>query len=778
MTTYTTHSLSPATIAQDQPAASGLSLAIFTRWMIELQNQPPWRAKADVWMDYVDGNQLNSDVLRRQALIGMPPAIEPLIGPQVDSVTGFEAKTRTDWRITSDSVGGDDVAEALNYKVNQAERQSGADKACSDAFRPQYCIGLGWVEVGRESDPFKFPYKCTAIHRNEIWWDMLDREPGLPKARYLIRRRWTDAEQAALKFKKCADLIRRAAGCWRNQYSLDLDGGTSTDLATSYQDERGWSIEEQEWRDIDAGRICLFEVWYRRWVEVVVLKLPDGRVVEYDPKKAMHVLAVASGRVLPMRHVVAKMYRSYWMGPHKLDDGPTPYLHQEFPYVQFIGKVEDRTGTPYGAVKGMVYLQDTVNSSNGKIRWGMSAVRTTYTKGAYTGTPEQLRQMVSRVDASIELDAAHMAKPGAVFKVERDFELNEQQYKMMEDARRGIERQGIPASFSGREGNATSGRQESTQIEQAVQALATTMDNFKFGRTKVGELLISMLVQDMAGKQEDVLIRGNQIRKDKTVKLNVPMVDEDTQTQYLTNDVERVKLKVALSDVPTTPSFRSQQLAAMSEAFKSMPEQYQIVALPHLLALMDVPDREQLLREVREAKEQLTPEMVQQRIDEAVKQALLNSDHGLRRQEMDLKYNPDKIAAEVAGLVAKTRDTNASAVEKAMRMFFASGQTAQMLAAVPQLAPLMDALAKACGYIPPTPEGVDPNVPVLPAPAPGITQGSVMDPRTGTEFTPGVAGDTTPLTPSGPALPASPEAGPNAGMTTPRPTDNFQGAMQ
>jgi hypothetical protein len=50
-----------------------------------------------------------------------------------------------------------------------------------------------------------------------------------------------------------------------------------------------------------------------------------------------------------------------------------------------------------------------------------------------------------------------------------------------------------------------------------------------------------------------------------------------------------VRLKVAMNDVPSTPSFRGQQLAAMSEAFKSMPQEFQVVALPHLLQLMDVP---------------------------------------------------------------------------------------------------------------------------------------------------------------------------------------------
>ena len=75
-------------------------------------------------------------------------------------------------------------------------------------------MGIGWVEVARESDPFKYDYRCNAVHRNEIWWDFLAKQPNMSDARYLIRRRWTDAHQAELKFPDKAELIKASSGRW------------------------------------------------------------------------------------------------------------------------------------------------------------------------------------------------------------------------------------------------------------------------------------------------------------------------------------------------------------------------------------------------------------------------------------------------------------------------------------------------------------------------------------------------------------------------------------
>ncbi len=150
-----------------------LSLREYQELYDEIELQPRWRAIADKEMDYADGNQLDSDLLRRQAELGIPPAVEDMIGPTMLSLQGYESTTRTDWRVTPNGdPGGQDVADALNFKLNQAERESKADRACSKAFRPQIACGIGWVEVARDPDPIRYPYRVSAVHRNEMHWDM------------------------------------------------------------------------------------------------------------------------------------------------------------------------------------------------------------------------------------------------------------------------------------------------------------------------------------------------------------------------------------------------------------------------------------------------------------------------------------------------------------------------------------------------------------------------------------------------------------------------------
>ena len=763
--------------ADDVSDADAMTQLEYSDIIEEIEQQPTWRGVADKEMDYADGNQLDSDLLRKQKELGIPPAVEDLIGPALLSIQGFEAKTRTDWRVTPNGEpDGQDVADALNFKLNQAERASKADRACSKAFRSQIGCGVGWVEVSRESDPFKYPYRCTTIHRNEMHWDMHAQEADLSDARWLRRQRWLSPERLKLVFPQHAELINRCrtggGGWWSYIDAATLDGGMSTGLQNAWNEARAWTMQEDRWYNPTTKELCVAELWYRRWVRVPVIKSPDGRVVEFDDNNLAHSVAVASGTVSVMQANVQRIRRGYWLGSHCLFDGPSPYTHRHFPYVPFFGFREDQTGVPYGYVRGMKYPQDALNSGNAKLRWGMSVTRVERTKGAVAMTDAQLRRQVARPDADVVLDAEHMAKQGARFEVKRDYTLTEQHYKMLQDNRATIERvSNITSGFMGKTGSATSGLQEQTQVEQSNQSLAHVMDNFRAARTQIGELLMAMIIEDIGHTKHAVVIEGDAITPDRTVVLNTPEVDADTGMAYLSNDLLRTRLKVALEDVPSTNSYRGMQLNAMSEAVKSMPAQYQSAVLPFLVSLMDVPFKRDVVEAIRGVDQQQSPEQIQQQIQQAVQDALTKANIDLKQRELEIKER--KAESDIKHIDAQSVLVGVQAAFSAMQ---GGAQVAQM----PMIAPIADKIMQSAGYQRPTPGGVDPNYPTAEQTAAMQMRSPYIQgegAQVGSEQLPITEEQRKNTHPNFPAKPSDGESG-MTGIETATPTDNLQGMDQ
>lgn len=720
----------------------------------EAYNQVPWRAQADKEADYADGNQLDSELLRRQQKLGIPPAKENIIGPAIAAVCGYEAKTRTDWRVTPDGdPDGQDVADALNYRLNQAERHSKADRALSEAFRPAISVGLGWVEVSRPSDPFEYQYRCRYVSRNEVWWDMKAQEPDLKDARWLVRRRWVDRDLGARTFPEHAELIMRMQSGWVADFAAEEhEGGKSTGLYAAADHERGWTVQEDAWYNDENKQVCISEVWYRRWVQVLVLKVrKTGRVVEFDQNNAMHVAAVQSGVGKLERATVSRIRRAYWMGPHQLHDSPSPYPFKHFPYVPVWCYREDTTGVPYGMVRDMLFPQDSLNSTIAKLRWGLGAARTERTKGAVDMPDDVFRRQIARPDADIVLNASHMNQPGARFEVKRDFQLNGQHFQLMQDSRAAIERVSpITPSLRGQQGTATSGLQEQTQLEQSTTTLAGPMDMFKEARQQVGEMLMALIIEDIGKEETTVVIEGDTINPARTVVLNKPEQDPATGIAYLSNDIHRTKLLVAMEDVPSSPGFRAQQLNAMTETTKSLPAEEQRVMVPFMVDLMDLPRKKQVVEALREARSQADPEAMR----EQVKKELM---YELKERELEIRDR--EVAARERLLQAQTVQTGVQASYSAM-------QGAVQVAQMPQIAPVADAIMQTAGYQRPNPGGHDPNFPtadqVPPMPAPIAPAGAA-------EGMPEVRENTSPAFPP---VPQQPEQGMD-GIETPQMGDNF-----
>lgn len=151
------------------------------------------------------------------------------------------------------------------------------------------------------------------------------------------------------------------------------------------------------------------------------------------------------------------------------------------------------------------------------------------------------------------------------------------------------------------------------------------------------------------------------------------------------------------------------------------------------------------------------------------------------QQALDAKHPPELLAAQVkhleaqaASLGIKDAVQTADAVKKGTEAQFSAMQTAEVIAAVPAVAPIADELMRAAGYRPPTPAGVDPNFPQPDMPAAGIGISDVTNRRTGMSFLPGTPAPlsgqpaSTTLEPAS-SMPASPGTGVRQGIETQRP---------
>ena len=640
----------------DSGNAAGMTIDRLDKFLYEIRLQPMWRREADIDAEYYDGNQLDHLTLDDMQRLGMAPLIRNLIRPTIDAALGMEAKTRSDWRVQADDDKDQDVAEALSVKLKESERESRADRACSDAYAQQLKTGIGWVEVSREMDPFRYPYRVESVDRREIFWDWRAKDPGLTDARYLVRRRWLDVDIIELMFPDQRDLVT-SIGWSKANWDTPLTDFPAV-LGRTWLYERDVTIPESDWRDSTRKRLCLYEVWYRVWQRGYVIRTPDGRTVEVDLNNPMHAEAIAGGVIDPIPAIYPKMRLSWWIGPHRIADIPTPYRHSNFPYIPFWGYREDLTKIPYGLVRSMRSPQDEINARLSKMMWILSAKRVT-TDPDQVDDIDELRREVARPDATVVLSARR--KRDGVFKVEQDFQLGHEQFEVLKDATEAIQKTGgIYQSMLGdKQAGVTSGIAINSLVEQGTTTLAEINDNYRYGRRMVGETLTELIREDLGSEPAVVSADEKFGTKKKKISLNQPNVVNGVQ--MLDNDVQRSMVKVALEDVPSTPAYRAQQLMMLTEMTKAMPPQIQQFVVPFILESSEMPHRREIADQVRKAlgidtggeDQTFTKDQVIQEIQKAIEQFKQQSGLDLKEREVAAKeYDSEtkRIAAEAGKL--------------------------------------------------------------------------------------------------------------------------------
>lgn len=586
----------------EQHEASGQAPSVeltplqYRRIAEDIRRQPSFRTDAMKAYAYYHGKQLTPEEAADLEAKGMGELIANMIRPSVNAVLGMEVKTRTDWRVQADTDDQQDMAEALSIKLKEVERETRADAACSAAYADQIIAGWGCVFVGRNADPFGYPYVADHVPRNEVHWDWQATKHDGSDMRYFVREKWYPVELLEQFFPEDAVMIRASASGWTAEW-MDLARNSITLMHAFDAEQRSGDWIDAEWRNTESGMALLREVWYRHYVRGLVVTLPDMRVVEFDRTNPVHLAGVANGMLRPRAAVYSKLRVSLWIGPHKLVDSDAHT--RDLPYKMFWGYREDDTKSPYGIVRDMIPMQDEINARRRKLLWLLSAKRILADSDAldkdYNDFSDLVRE-AARPDMVAILNPQR--RNANAITIENDLALSTQQYQVMKESQEMIQQvAGIYNAMMGRSDGVKANSALQTLVEQGTTGQADLSDNFRDGRMLVGQGLLDLILQDMAGVEVELMV-GEEGRR-RPVTLNKPMVDGLTRLQYRENDTSKFRAKVALADVPSTPAYRTQAMVMIAEVIKGLPPQLQAPLVPYFLESTDLPKRKEMADVVR-----------------------------------------------------------------------------------------------------------------------------------------------------------------------------------
>lgn len=675
---------------RDEASKDGFSLTALEALLSDCEAQPNWRWRADRAHAFYDiGKQLSP---QQEAKIRHDWGIEPrqtnLIHGVINGVLGQEAKARSDVRVEADEDELADLTDVFNVRIKEATRESCADMAVSNAYASSVKGGLGWVEVSRASDPLDYPYRIRDIHRNEIWYDWRAKDIGLNDARWQVRKRWEDMDEAIALMPQFKEILLGAVNGW-DIVNLPEDDDNMVSLRRAVWNERITTIQRDEWCDTRRRRLKFFETWYRVPAEVIVMQVSPTRRIMYDERNPLHHEAVARGRVKLSRAITRQIRMALFAGPHRLIDVGT--TRRRFPYIPFFAFRDDEDRSPYGLIEGMISPQEEYNERRQMVNWMLKARQVQVDSDALDtkyNKINDLRREVNRPDFMAVMNPTRKNLSGGL-KIGQDLQMQSEQFEMMQDSKALI--QEVPRVYGPQLGDAptgvTSGYAINSLVEQGVVAMGELNDNYRFARRMVHENLLDLIVEDHLDEEMRVLIGSGKQRR--VIVLNT----WDPQTGAPVNRVKDAPMRIGLSDVPASPAYRmqeQQQLATIIQGLQGNPAAMAVLA-PAYIEGSSLSNRQQYADDLRRATGVPTPGDRQGQ-EQADAKAQAEAQQQAQLQQAAVQTEMDAKNATTQLTMAKARLEDARAAQTAQ-------QTA--IAALPPAANedqlVQDALAEAAG---------------------------------------------------------------------------------
>jgi hypothetical protein len=660
--------------------------------IIEGEQDSGWRRERDKDEDFVHFRQRDSAALQMLEHRGIKvKPIDNFIGKACRDAVSILAENKKDARIIASPHLNPDLCDAISAKLEVAEDESFCDRQCLSVGYKQGGVGIAWLEVHRNSNILSNPYKISEAPRNELFRDESVPLPEYEDGQWMYQRKYVHWEMAAAlwpdKAKKIKDVFESGGSYdWQPP-----EGGQSTGLVSSLDDYEFWTTEEKRWLDRDSGFISI-GVAHTKSVRNGLVLVGKYSSIPFDRENEYHVDTIISGESKLVEAPITEMYRTFFAGPLKL--GSELVASGKFPYVPFYYFIDGRTGFPYGISRFMMSLQEEHNARSANDLWNLGSMRIRMTEDAVAMPIDEFRSGVSRPDFVCVLNRQEM-KDGGVYEEKREFELSEEQYKRAQDLRVAMnEASGTNDAKEGYQG--PSGNLD---FVAPGKSLSLLIANHEYSRMAVLERLLDFVLEDSL-EEEEVIIPERGMVNEKRVMINSPG-DDGT----IRNNVQEFRGKIRLEDIPSSPERTRSEMVSLSEIAKSIKhEGMQNIIAPYVVSYSGIPDKNALAREMKEASGTPSEEDIKQRIDEAVKGALLEAkiEQGDRKLGQDDRKLDLQEALDAADITKKEAEADLlvikGTVEKVEEIYSAM-QAAMAVWANKEIAPVGQQILNSAGFV-------------------------------------------------------------------------------
>lgn len=587
------------------------------------------------------------------------PVVNTLLGSQIINRFEIAAKGRT----KKDGEISEVMSEGIKFVMDQHEGEFLVSQAYRDAVIP----GFGCISPCIEEDPRKERVAMKYRDWKEIWWDPFSPPWWSPsKTRYVFWQRWVDLDDLQSLFpeksKDISDAYNEISGASSESgYSFMLDEAEMVE-------ERVRTLASSDWIDLNRKRVRPVEMWFPVNKRCLFALFPDGRCFEIrEDMNPLDAYQLISSAQQVMQAIVKKMRTITFFGEHLiLQHQATPYPHDMFPFVPFIGYL-DRYNQPYGVPRQIRGQCEEVSKRRSVALAMLQKRRVIAERGVVpNGNRDDLdilHDEANKIDGFMLVEDNKLDR----FKIEEMANLVAPQINMMQISEAEIrDIAGTNATMLVNDGNAESGVAKQVDILRGEMTTASLKDNLRRSMRLLGEQL-SCNIQGFWKYEKVLRVTDRLSGAERFVTVNQPVVGG------VRNNITQGKYDIVVSETPASDTVREKNMDLLYASIEKSPAEAVPVLLTTAFEMSDLPNKERLVEKLKTIlgvdvdDESLDPQQAKQQALEIMKahkerESMLQQmeDEALRSELLEKRLKNEELAAKIAQIKAKTVNVDAN----------------------------------------------------------------------------------------------------------------------